>query len=245
VPALPCVSLCYGRVRDRFCGFQYGSGDRGATRPARWDESAGTKRDREGWKGGVEGRPSSPYIISSPERVAIISRQWPTDRSASQKGPGPIIAATHRPRRSGQSSGALRAFSLSLSLCLSSLLFSCPRTEFLLLLPRRGPRDVDYVRTRLGETRTTGEQVIAEECVVVSDIPATNRAESNVPAMQECCVSFPMEQIVVLILLSLVPSIGGGGFDSRCPFGASKKSAAFYYRRYYESEKTGSETAKL
>jgi hypothetical protein len=128
-----------------------------------------TKRDR-GQKGGrEEGRPPSPYIISSPERVAIISRQWPTDRSASQKGPGPIIAATHRPRRSGQSSGALRAFS---SLSLSSLLFSYPRTEFLLLLPRRGPRDVDYVRTRLGETRTTGEQVIAEECVVVSDIPA-------------------------------------------------------------------------
>jgi len=81
-----------------------------------------TKRDR-GQKGGrVEGRPPSPYIISSPERVAIISRQWPTDRSASQKGPGPIIAATHRPRRSGQSSGALRAFS-SLSLSLSLPLF--------------------------------------------------------------------------------------------------------------------------
>lgn len=137
-----------------------------------------TKRDRSRKRG----KPPSPYIISSPERVAIISRQWPTDRSASQKGPGPIIAATHRPRRSGQSS---RPGAPSLS---SSLLCFFPTQQRIPPPPppppltTRGLCDVDYVRTsRLvrRNAETTGEQVIAKECVVVSDIPWMNRAESN------------------------------------------------------------------
>lgn len=99
---------------------------------------------RVGGKGDRDRGPPSPYIISSPERVAIISRQWPTDRSASQKGPGPIIAATHRRRRSGQSWGP----------CAFSFAFFPPRTNS--FLPRRDPRRrlPDASRAARGETRT-------------------------------------------------------------------------------------------
>lgn len=122
------VSLCYGRVRDRFCSAA-SKVDSGTRNKARAEGRAGGKGDRD--RG-----PPSPYIISSPERVAIISRQWPTDRSASQKGPGPIIAATHRRRRSGQSWGP----------CAPSRLLFSPHGR----IPsyRDGTRDVDY-STRL------------------------------------------------------------------------------------------------
>lgn len=101
---------------------------------------------RAGGKGDRDRGPPSLYIISSPERVAIISRQWPTDRSASQKGPGPIIAATHRRRRSGQSWGP----------CAFSFAFFPPRTNS--FLPRRDPRRrlLDASRTARGETTETG-----------------------------------------------------------------------------------------
>lgn len=132
------VSLCYGRVRDRFCSAasKVGSGTRNK---ARAERQAGGKGDRN--RGGG---PPSPYIISSPERVAIISRQWPTDRSASQKDLGPIIAATHRRRRSGQSWGP----------CAFSFAFFPPRTNS--FLPRRDPRRrlLDASRAARGETQT-------------------------------------------------------------------------------------------
>lgn len=137
-----CVSVLRS---DRFCSYssQSGSGDR-ATRPARGDGVGGGDRDR--------GAPPSPYIISSPERVAIISRQWLTDRSASQKGPGLIIAATHRPRRSGQSWGP----------CAFSFAFFPPRTNS--FLPRRDPRRRLLDVSRAGKRRRL-KQVIPEECV--------------------------------------------------------------------------------
>lgn len=88
VPALPCVSLWAGR--DPLLLQLDGPEKRGGR--------IGWKGDREIGGGGRLG----PYILSSPERVAIISRQWPADRSASQKDRGPIIAATHRPPRFGR-----------------------------------------------------------------------------------------------------------------------------------------------
>lgn len=114
------------------------SGGPGTRNKARAEGRAGGEEDRD--------RGPSPYIISSPERVAIISRQWPTDRSASQKGPGHIIAATHRPRRSGQSWGSAP----------SRLLFS-PRTdEFLLTATGPATSITRRVSCRARwETRTT------------------------------------------------------------------------------------------
>lgn len=118
------------------------------------------KARAEGRAGGEEDRDRgpSPYIISSPERVAIISRQWPADRSASQKGPGP-----HNSRDA--SSTTLRAI-VGLS-APSRLLFS-PRTgEF--LLTATGPatsitRRVSC-RARGETTRTTQTGYSGKECV--------------------------------------------------------------------------------
>lgn len=130
------VSLCYG--------LESGT----ASAASKVDSGTRNKACAEGRTGGKGDRdrgPPSLYIISSPERVAIISRQWPTDRSASQKGPDPIIAATHRRRRSGQSWGP----------CAFSFAFFPPRTNS--FLPRRDPRCrlLDASRAARGKTQTT------------------------------------------------------------------------------------------
>lgn len=138
------VCLCATVGSLLLYSFQSGYGDL-ATRPAR-RVGVGGEGDRD------RGGPPSPYIISSPERVAIISRQWLTDRSASQKGPGPIIAATHRPRRSGQSWGP----------CAFSFAFFPPRTNS--FLPRRDPRRRLLDVSRTGKRRRL-KQVIPEESV--------------------------------------------------------------------------------
>lgn len=150
------VSLCYDRVRDRFC-----------SAASKVSLETGNKTRAEGRAGGKGDRdrgPPSPYIISSPERVAIISRQWPTDRSASQKGPGPIIAATHRRRRSRQSWG----------LCAFSFAFFPPRTNS--FLPRRDPRRrlLDASRIARRETQTIETGYFKGMC------------ESNIPQYELC-----------------------------------------------------------
>lgn len=130
------VCLCTTVGSLLLYSFQSESGD------AQQDPRGGTRR--VGGEGDRDRGPPSPYIISSPERVAIISRQWLTDRSASQKGPGPIIAATHRPRRcSGQSWGPLR-----LLVC-----FFPPMDEF--LPTATGPATSITRRVSRGETPTT------------------------------------------------------------------------------------------
>lgn len=148
-----CVSVLRS---DRFCS----TASRVGTGTAQQDPREGTESaEKETEIGG----PPSPYIISSPERVAIISRQWLTDRSASQKGPGPIIAATHRPRRSGQSWGP----------CAFSFAFFPPRTNS--FLPRRDPRRRLLDVSRTGKRRRL-KQVISEECVYQTFYD-TNRVE--------------------------------------------------------------------
>lgn len=150
-----CVSELRSSPGTRFCSRSFQPRVRGrATRPPRAVGRTGGEGDRD--RG-----PPSPYIISSPERVAIISRQWPTDRSASQKDSGPIIAATHRPRRSGQSWGPTR---------LSRLLFSSSWTNS--FLPRPVPRCRLFGASR---ARRHDEQVVSfAECGYVE------RARPNV-----------------------------------------------------------------
>ena len=135
VPALPCVSLwplSAGPLLLQL--FVARRPRREENRRRRGDRERERERERERDRGTLLG----PYILSSPERVAIISRQWPTDRSASQKDRGPIIAATHRPPRFGRFAPppfhlllrALLDSSSSPSRAVSSLIF-LSRGEFL------------------------------------------------------------------------------------------------------------------
>lgn len=150
------VSLCYGWVRGRFCS--------AASKVSLGTRNKARAQGRAGGKGDRDRGPPSPYIISSPERVAIISRQWLTDRSASQKGSGPIIAATHRRRRSGQSWGPY-AFSFA---------FFPPRTNS--FLPRRDPRRrlPDASCAARGETQT------------IETGYSKGMRESNIPRYESC-----------------------------------------------------------
>lgn len=140
-------SVCVSVLRsDRFCS----TASRVGPGTAQQDPRGGTESaEKETEIGG----PPSPYIISSPERVAIISRQWLTDRSASQKGPGPIIAATHRPRRSGQSWGP----------CAFSFAFFPPRTNS--FLPRRDPRRRLLDVSRAGKRRRLNRLFRRNACI--------------------------------------------------------------------------------
>lgn len=136
MPSLPCVSL-WGPASGA------ASPETGGQDPRRERVGEEERRRERGCRTEM-GDPFGPYILSSPERVAIISRQWPTDRSASQKDRGPIIAATHRPPRFGRSSIA-GLFSIpSPPPRLSFLSFFSPPGEFLLLRERgRGRVKID------------------------------------------------------------------------------------------------------
>lgn len=135
VPALPCVSL-WARGTRFWRGFPRNRARTLVENGWGRERKADRERERER-QGGLFG----PYILSSPERVAIISRQWPTDRSASQKDRGPIIAATHRPPRFGRSSSSV--FSAPSPPPRPSFLsFFSPPGEFL-LPPSRGRRRVE------------------------------------------------------------------------------------------------------